>query len=344
MSKKQKQTSILKEAATLKYKIIFTLIIIACVAILAILGIAIVGANSKRIVQQYNTLGNKPDNSKVQFSTKYIVITQKADGSYSLEFRMPNSIHDSIPGGISDHDPGTPDTDGDGIPDPIDPDPDDPTVPAQCICSTLCTNPHDADAANCEWCKVDHTLCQAGQTPQPQPPIPGSDDLRDVMAKVKGEAGSEEGYLAVLCNVGLRTGWSTDPAAWLSVISAPNQYEGYAASATYNDLSASQKAAVERYLNGDRNHTFGWMFVGPAGRYNIYGRLGEQVYRVGPGDNYYCAKTQPGHNKTTRAMQRDDDSFVDEHGDTYYKIYDISERTEYHLGNAGGSGITTVIR
>lgn len=108
-NKKRTALQELKEIKGLKYKVIFAIIIIASLLVLFMLTISIIGSKSQDIIDAYNTMSDKPFNSKGQFEQKFIYIARNSDGSYSISFVIGGKSQDSTPDGITDSDPGTPD-------------------------------------------------------------------------------------------------------------------------------------------------------------------------------------------------------------------------------------------
>lgn len=134
------------------------IILASCVVfVIAVITFIAVGSSSKKIIASYMVLSGKPTNSKISFAKQYVSLKQKQGTSGSLEFSTLAQWADAIAGGVSDHDPGTPDTEedvGGGVP-----------KLARCTCSTKCTSAANAAASGCERCATegDFASCVGGK-------------------------------------------------------------------------------------------------------------------------------------------------------------------------------------
>lgn len=273
-------------------KFIYTILLIACLAVVVILIVIMLGTQADNILAKYESLSGAPTDSRKQFALHNVIITyDNVTGKMSIEIAQGANGSDAGLVGTSDSDPGTPDT------------------------QTASPSPGASPAP--------------GPNPSPTPggivqpnPVTPTTELKDVLAKVCGEVGDEEGYLAVLSCISARVGGSTDASVLHDEMKKPSQFLGYRSGATYNSVNDGQRAAIDRFINGERSTSF-TNFVGPAGKYDIYAKKGCDVFCTGPGNNYFSQY------KNVRASNSNPDSSV------YVKIYDRASNTEMNCTRNG---------
>lgn len=283
MSKKNKQDidsliSSVNKLHKFKSRLILGVIITVVVAVIIAFLIIVIGSESQDIIDAYNNISGPPHDSKQQFGTKNIKINVTSTGKLEIELVTAKDKDNNSVTGTSDSDPGTPEGDSDS--------------------GGSGGSGGDSGGGGIA------------------PPVEPTSELKDVLAKIWKESNSEEGYLAALSCVCARANGSTDPTDLYNIMAAPNQFEGYVASATYNSVSSAHQSAIDRFIKGERLTNYKY-FVGPAGAYDIYAIKGSTVFSIGAGDNYYSDQY-----KGTRATNTNPDS------STYVKIYDRKSKSE----------------
>ena len=168
-----------KQKKVIKFKIIFTLIVLAC--IMALIGIIVImmSINTDDILHQYDQMNSKPNSSTWQFPHKYITIVQNDDGTFSISFKLNGDAQSDSQVSKFTEDPD--DLDGDGIPDEFDP---DPLIPNQCTCTSECTA--NSIDSSCEVCTANYNMCKyhTGTNSEPVPP-PWSVSDQEFIDKMK---------------------------------------------------------------------------------------------------------------------------------------------------------------
>lgn len=296
MSKKNKQDidnliSSVNKLHKFKSRLILGVIITVVVTVIIAFLIIVIGSESEDIIDAYNNISGPPHDSKQQFGTKNVKITVTSTGKLEIELVTAKDKDDNNVTGTNDSDPGTPDGD---------------------------TNNGSSGGSGGSGGNPGGS--GGGGIVQPVKP---TSELKDVLAKICKESGSEEGYLAALSCVCARANGSTDPTILYKVMATPNQFEGFVADATYGSVSSAQQAAIDRFINGERLTSCKY-FVGPAGQYDIYAIKGSTIFSIGAGDNYYSDQY-----KGTRATNTNPDS------STYVKIYDRKSKSEVNCNRNG---------
>jgi lysophospholipase L1-like esterase len=175
-------------------------------------------------------------------------------------------------------------------------------------------------------------------------PLNPTDELKNILSHVSGEASDEAGYLAVLSCVWARAVANGDTSnnGLEAVMSSAGQFN-YSSSRTYASLNSDQKKAVDSFINGTRCPDGYQWFVGPAGQFGIYAVEGVSVWRVGPGNNYFS--NQYGYSekeKYVRACSESKGDSFTENGHTWYKIYSYNDKQETNHAKVNGNYITVV--
>ena len=254
-----------------------------------------VGVQSDDILNKYNNLSGRREDSKEKFGHQFFKIIVDENGNERLEIIIGDNKGNVGLSGVGDSDSGTPDSGG----------------------ASTGGNVEGGDQSG-----GSPPGGGPGIAPPPQaPPITDASSVQDVLAKIYKESNSENGYLAALSCVAARAG-SSDPNALLAVMSAPNQFEGYRSNATYASVTDNHRKAIDRFIAGERLTDFQY-FVGPAGAYDVYAKKGSTVFSIGIGDNYYSAEY-----RGTRATNKSP-------GDDYILIYDRNKKQEVNCVRNG---------
>ena len=233
------------------------------IAIIVLVSFIVILSTKDSIIAQYENLNQKPVQTKSLFQDKYIEATTNDNGKTTLKFvaTLTQSYMDRM--GLQINTNGTYDGDPEsGTPwDGGDPDP----------------SPYDPG------------------------PTPGgvslSSNLRDAMARFRGEDGTAIGYIGVLTtayNRIIKAGLDpNDPASWDAIGSAPMQYTGWDPKYTYENIDSVIQGAIDSFISGTRpnwgsNLSEVRYFKGGSG-YNLFATPGTVIFRNRAGGNYFYA-------------------------------------------------------
>ena len=275
--RKKNVKQLAKHYKLMKIKAIVIGLAIICLAAIITLIITMVGVNKNTIYVRYDTLSSKPDNSRHQFNSKFVTISRNLDGTYTIDFISAQNIHGRDINDLTDELSNTPDVDKE----------------------------YEMDITQSDTSTTTDSGSTKTTTTTTTGPGPDDANLKDVLAKLSGESGTEIGYLGVLTCVALRLngGDEYDAAAILRVMTASGQFSGYKSSSTYASVSSAQQAAIDRYINGERAPFYGegfTQFRGSSGN-AAYGKPGTLFWIGGTGCNYHFKNYgDMGTSSTTR--------------------------------------------